>query len=93
MAADAELRRRHPDRSIEPLRAESVTPGRERAAEITSVQVEPGDPDAVPVPAWQTELEARQRETVRHEPMPRVPHAQAVAAQAEARDFEPEIAD
>jgi hypothetical protein len=33
------------------------------------------DPDAVPVTAWKSELEARQRKAVRHEPMPRVPHA------------------
>jgi len=66
---------------------------RERAAEITSLQLEPDDPDAAPVAAWKTELEARQRAAVRHEPMPRVPHAQAVAAQAEAGNFEPEATD
>lgn len=31
---------------------------------------------------WKSELEARQREAVRHEPMPRVPHAEAIAAEA-----------
>ncbi len=55
---------------------------RERAAEITSLQIEPDDPDATPVAAWKSELEARQREAVRHEPVPRVPHAPAVAAEA-----------
>lgn len=64
----------------------------ERAAEITSMQVEPDDPDAAPVAAWKSELEARQRDAVRHEPMPRVPHAQAIAAQA-ARIPEREAAD
>jgi hypothetical protein len=55
---------------------------RARAAEVTSLQMEPDDPDAAPVAAWKTELEARQREAVRHEPMPRVPHAEAVEAEA-----------
>ncbi len=55
---------------------------RERAAEITSMQVELDDPDAAPVPAWKSELEARQREAVRNEPMPRVPHAPGIEAEA-----------
>jgi hypothetical protein len=147
VAADAELRRRYPDQSIEPLQAppSSVEPeqpevrptpsatepsltawpdlgqhadrfgqivvqlreisgrldevaihkaqaARERAAEITSMQIEPHDPDATPVAAWTSELEARQREAVRHEPMPRVPHAPAVAAEA-ARVPEREAGD
>jgi len=65
---------------------------RERAAEITSMQTELDDPDAALVAAWKSELEARQREAVRHEPMPRVPHAPAVAAEA-ARIPEREAAD
>ncbi|HEX9624041.1 MAG TPA: hypothetical protein VF979_06660, partial [Streptosporangiaceae bacterium] len=60
----------------------------ERAADITSMHAEPDDPDAVPVPAWKTELEARQRDAVRQQPMPRVPHAAAMAAEA---DRAPEI--
>jgi hypothetical protein len=56
----------------------------ERAAEITSLEeAELDDPDAVPVPAWKTELEARQRDAVRCQPMPRVPHAAAMAAEAD----------
>jgi len=157
VAADADLRRRHPEMWIKPLHAEMASPqpqpatrepqpelaqvqplhaaaepdlstwpdlglhseridkvaaqlreiserldeaamgkaaeARERATEITSLQFEPDDPDAVPVAAWKSELEARQREAVRHEPMPRVPHAEAVAAQAEAGNFEREAAD
>jgi DNA transposition AAA+ family ATPase len=157
VAADAELRRRYPDRSIEPLRAETPSPepqpavgepppkpvpnqpqkqnaepgpagwpdlgthaeridkvaaqlceisdrldeaamrkaaeAQERAAEITSLQMELDDPDAAPVAAWKTELQARQREAVRHEPMPRVPRAEAVAAEAQAGNFGREAAD
>jgi TrwC relaxase/AAA domain len=137
VAADAELRRRHPEQHVEPLRAvstrpqsepaaapardESVAPepetqagpdlgphadkmdrvaarlreisarldeaslrkaqeAREKAAEITSLHAGPEDPEAAPVAAWKSELEARQREAVRHEPMPRVPAAEAIAA-------------
>jgi hypothetical protein len=54
----------------------------ERAAEITSMQAELDDPDAAPVPAWKSELEARQREAVRNEPMPRIPHAPGIEAEA-----------
>jgi hypothetical protein len=64
----------------------------ERAAEITSMQVELDGADAAPVAAWKSELEARQREAVRHEPMPRVPHAPAVSAEA-ARIPEREAGD
>ncbi len=56
---------------------------RERAAEISSLQIEPNDPEAAPVAAWKSELEARQRDAVRHEPMPRVPYADAVMAEAD----------
>jgi len=63
----------------------------ERAAEITSMHYEP-KPDAQPVAAWTTELEARQREAVRHEPMPRVPHAEPVATAPQADIEEPEAA-
>jgi hypothetical protein len=65
---------------------------RERAAEITSLQTELDDADAAPVPAWKTDLEAREREAVRCQPMPRVPHAAAMAAEAD-RAPEPEAAD
>jgi hypothetical protein len=146
VAADAELRRRYPDQSIEPLQATSSAAEAERpagrassrnglrqpawpelgphagrldqiaaqlreiserldeaairkaqeasqrAAEITSMRIEVDDPDAAPAAAWKSELEARQREAVRHEPMPRVPHAASVAAEA-ARIPEREAAD
>ncbi len=46
---------------------------RERAAEITSMRMEPDDADAAPVAAWKSELGARQRDAVRHQPKPRVP--------------------
>jgi hypothetical protein len=157
VAADAELRRRHPDAVMEPLRAqphpyvEPVSPGpaaepaaipspveptaavaaepeqipagagaardssrmdlvaerlrqisarldeadlraaqqaREKAAEISSLYLEPDDPDGAPTPAWQSDLRARQRESVRHEPLPRVPAARAVEAEAGLRDRE-----
>ncbi len=148
VAADAELRRRHPRHHLEPLRAAPGSPepqpsgpaperpapeadsaawpvlgphaermddvaaqlreiserldetavhkaqeARRRAAEITSMQIEPDDPDAAPLAAWKSELEARQREAVRHEPMPRVPHAQPVAAEASAGVADREAAD
>jgi hypothetical protein len=64
----------------------------ERAADITSMRVELDDPDAAPVAAWKSELEARRREAVRHESTPRVPHAPAMAAKA-ARIREPEAGD
>jgi hypothetical protein len=150
VAADAELRRRDPDRVIEPLRAKHAEPqpepaaaperlalaepepapapgepdpapavnrmdevaeqlrqisarldeaalrqaeaARQKAAEITSLQHQP-DPSAEPVAAWKTDLEARQRDAVRHEPMPRIPHAEPIAAAREARLSEPEAAD
>jgi hypothetical protein len=64
----------------------------ERAAAITSMQIQPDGPDAEPVAAWKSELEARQRDAVRHEPMPRVPHSQALTAEAD-RIAEHEAAD
>ena len=64
----------------------------QKAAEITSMQHQPG-PDTEPVVAWQSDLETRQREAVRHEPMPRVPHAEPVAAHREAGISEREAAD
>ena len=156
VAADAELRRRHPDARIDPLRAqprpapEPVSPGpaadsatdpsqrpaaaaepeassspsgsrdarrpsrmdlvaqqlrqisaqldeadmraaqqaREKAAEISSLYLDADDPDGAPTPAWQSDLRARQRESVRHDPLPRVPHARAVEAEAGLRDHE-----
>jgi hypothetical protein len=151
VAADAELRRRHPGQHIHPLRATPAQPqpepaplrvqaepaapepetaeagpdlgphadtmnqvaarlreisarldeaalrraqeAKERAAEITSLHAEPEDPDASPVPAWKTDLEARRRDAVRRDPMPRVPHAKAVAtAEAQAGIDGPEAA-
>ena len=156
VAADAELRRRHPDTRIEPLRAQPrpqheadpasaaaepapPTPqrpapsaerqtgkrqdepapdrqasrmdqvagqlreisarldeadmrkaqqAREKAAEITSLHLDPGDPDSAPSAAWQAEFRTRMRETVRHEPLPRVPHAPAIEAEAGINDRE-----
>jgi hypothetical protein len=61
---------------------------REKAAEITSMQLYPGDPDAAPSAAWQTDLQARMRQVVRHEPLPRVPHAPAIEAEAGINDHE-----
>ena len=60
----------------------------EKAAEITSMQLYPGDPDAAPSTAWQTDLHARMRQVVRHEPVPRIPHAPAVEAEAGINDRE-----
>jgi hypothetical protein len=156
VAADAELRRRHPDTRIEPLRAQPApqpsadpasaaaepalpTPprpapsaerqtsksqnepaldrhasrmdqvaeqlreisarldeadmrkaqlAREKGAEITSLHLDPGDPDSAPSAAWQADFRTRMRETVRHEPLPRVPHAPAIEAQAGINDRE-----
>jgi hypothetical protein len=156
VAADAELRRRHPDARIEPLRAqprgqpEPVSPdpaaesatdpsrqptaaaepetsrspsssreahgpskmdlvaqqlrqisarldeadmraawqAREKAAEISSLYLDADDPDGTPTPAWQSDLRARQRESVRHDPLPRVPHARAIEAEAGLHDRE-----
>jgi hypothetical protein len=152
VAADAELRRRHPDACIEPLRAqpqpqsgsdpagataEPASPpsqrpappaerqsarsqnepapdreasrmdqlagqlreisarldaadmrkawqAREKAAAITSLHLDPGGPSA----AWQADFLTRMRETVRHEPLPRVPHAPAIEAEAGINDRE-----
>ena len=61
---------------------------REKAAEISSLYLDPDDPDGAPTPAWQSDLRARQRESVRHEPLPRVPAARAVEAEAGLRDHE-----
>jgi hypothetical protein len=154
VAADAELRRRHPDTPIEPLRAQQrpqpatdparaaepsppaphpapsaghqpakshnepapdrqasrmdqvaeqlrqisarldeadmrkAQQAREKAAEITSLHLDPGDPDSAPSTAWQADFRTRMRETVRHEPLPRVPHAPAIEAEAGITDRE-----
>jgi hypothetical protein len=152
VAADAELRRRHPDARIEPLRAQpepvsnspagnsaadppqrpaaaaepeasripassrdargpsrmdlvaerlreinarldeadmrTARQAREKAAEISSLYLDADDPDGAPTPAWESDLRARQRESVRHEPLPRVPAARAVEAEAGLRDRE-----
>ncbi len=61
---------------------------REKAAEISSLYLDPDDPDGAPTPAWQSDLRARQRESVRHEPLPRVPAACAIEAEAGLRDRE-----
>jgi hypothetical protein len=61
---------------------------REKAAEITSMHLYPGDPDAAPSAAWQTDLQTRMRGVVLHEPLPRVPHAPAIEAQAGINDRE-----
>ncbi len=61
---------------------------REKAAEITSLHLDPADPDCAPSVAWQTDFQTRMRETVRHEPLPRVPHAPAVEAEAGVNDRE-----
>ena len=64
----------------------------EKAAEVTSVTVPSDDPDAAPSAAWIDAVQARQREAVQHEPMPRVPHAEALQ-HAEASISDPEAAD
>jgi hypothetical protein len=65
----------------------------EKAAEVTSATVPSADPDAAPSAAWIDAVQARQREAVRHEPMPRVPAAGAIQAVAEASLSDPEAAD
>lgn len=57
---------------------------REKAAEITSLLVPSDDLDAAPYATWVDGVRAAQREAVRHEPMPRVPHAEAIQPAAEA---------
>jgi len=56
----------------------------ENAAEVTSMTVPSQDPDAAPSEAWIDTVQAREQEAVRHEPMPRVPAAEAIQATAEA---------
>jgi hypothetical protein len=56
----------------------------QKAAEVTSMTVPSQDPDAAPAEAWIDTVQARRQETVRHEPMPRVPAAEAIQATAEA---------
>jgi hypothetical protein len=58
---------------------------RQKAAEITSLHL---DPDNAPSAAWQADFLTRTRETVRHEPLPRVPHAPAIEAEAGINDRE-----
>ena len=65
----------------------------EKAAEVTSMTVPSEDPDAAPSAAWIDTVQARQREAVRHEPMPRVPAAEAIQPTAEASISDPEAAD
>jgi hypothetical protein len=156
VAADAELRRRHPEAQIEPLRAQDehegqLAPGpaeergpqaaasteptqpfsippeadpaasssrldkvarqlseisarldqtgldkarraREKAAEITATQVADDDPDAAPEAGWKDDLEARQRQAVRRQPLPRVPASTALQV-LETTHAGPEAAD
>ena len=66
---------------------------REKAAEVTSMTIPSEDPDAAPSAAWIDTVQARQREAVRHEPMPRVPAADAIQPAAEASIGDPEAAD
>jgi TrwC relaxase/AAA domain len=61
---------------------------REKAAEISSLYLDPDDPDGAPTPAWQSDLRARQRESVRHDALPRVPAARAVEAEAGLCNYE-----
>jgi hypothetical protein len=61
---------------------------REKAAKISSLYLDADDPDSAPTPAWQSDLRARQRESVRHEPLPRVPTARAIEAEAGLHDHE-----
>ena len=65
----------------------------ERAAEVTSMSGPSEDPDAAPSAAWIDAVQARQREAVRHEPMPRVPAAEAIQPAAGASLSDPEAAD
>lgn len=65
----------------------------EKAADVMSVTVPSQDPDAAPSTAWIDAVQARQREAVQHEPLPRVPAAAAIEASAEASISDPEAAD
>jgi conjugative relaxase-like TrwC/TraI family protein len=69
----------------------------QKAAEVTSITIPSEDPDAAPSAAWIDTVHARQREAVLHEPMPRVPAAEAIQAAAEATAdaslSDPEAAD
>ena len=65
----------------------------EKAAEVTSMTVPSENPDAAPSAAWIDTVQARQQEAVRHEPMPRVPAAEAIQPTAEASISDPEAAD
>jgi conjugative relaxase-like TrwC/TraI family protein len=65
----------------------------QKAAEVTSMTVPSQDPDVAPSAAWIDTVQARQQESVRHEPMPRVPAAEAIQATAEASIGDPEAAD
>ncbi len=56
----------------------------EKAAEVTTMSVPDQDPDAAPSAAWIDAVQARQRQAVRQEPMPRVPAAEAIQATTEA---------
>ena len=64
----------------------------EKASEIMSMTGGAEDPDLAPEAAWIDELQARQREAVRHEPMPRIPATEAMKV-AEPTVAAPEAAD
>ena len=78
---------------LDELALDRARQAREKAAEITSVTVPSEDPDVAPAAAWIDTVQARQREAVRHEPMPRVPAAEAIQPAAEASIGDPEAAD
>lgn len=65
----------------------------EKAADITAMSVPATDPDAAPSPAWVDDLQARTRQAVSHDPLPRVPHAEALETAAETGASGPEAAD
>jgi hypothetical protein len=65
----------------------------ENAAEVMSVIVPSEDPHAALFAAWISAVQARQREVVRHEPMPRVPAAETIQPATEASISDPEASD
>jgi hypothetical protein len=69
---------------LDQVAIDTARQARQKAAEVTSITVPSEDPDAAPSEAWIDTVQARRQETVRHEPMPRVPAAEAFQATAEA---------
>jgi hypothetical protein len=90
-----EIRRQVHDISarLDELAMTRARQAREKAAELTSMTIPGEDPDAEPSAAWIDAVQARQRQAVRHEPMPRVPAAEPVQAAAEAGVSDREAAD